>query len=134
MSTYRSRTRSEDEDGTDRSLFCTAHGCPNRWSVDTGTGRMCSAHYHAEPQRWPEVTAEQNWAETERAPLRGEPPPDVEPMSEAEKRAIVVKLRSLVAKWGTQDPKAWAYRLKSREENFERLTQRQRDAWREAIG
>ena len=56
-------------------LMCAAHGCPNRWTVDAGHGRLCSAHAWAEPESWPDITYAQQWDETERARMRGEPTP-----------------------------------------------------------
>ena len=34
-----------NEDWSSTQLMCIAHGCPNRWSVDAGNGRLC--HWHA---------------------------------------------------------------------------------------
>jgi len=37
-------------------LMCSAHGCPNRWSVNMGKP-LCSAHAWAEPEHWGAITA-----------------------------------------------------------------------------
>lgn len=55
--------------------MCTAHGCPNRWTVDSddrGIHKLCSAHAWADKNRWPEITQQQIWDETERALKRGD--------------------------------------------------------------
>jgi hypothetical protein len=75
-STRPSRTdqRVADEAAVDQSLLCSAHGCPNRWSVDAGHGKACRAHAWAQPHDWPQITVEQQDAETDRA-LRAMQPP-----------------------------------------------------------
>lgn len=40
-------------------LMCSAHGCPNRWSVSMGRP-LCSAHAWADPEDWGAVTAKLN--------------------------------------------------------------------------
>ena len=50
--------------------MCSAHGCPNRWTVDRGA-RLCSSHDREHPERWPGITERQQWDETERARVRG---------------------------------------------------------------
>ena len=40
-------------------LMCSAHGCPNRWSVNMGRP-LCSAHAWADPEDWGAVTAKLN--------------------------------------------------------------------------
>ena len=79
--------RTADDAGTPQALMCHAHGCPNRWSVDAGKGRCCSAHAWADQNRWPEIT-QQQWDETERARLAGEDKPlrYVEPLTKRAKR------------------------------------------------
>lgn len=75
-------------------LFCAAHGCPNLWS--TSDGHVCRWHADAPKERWPEVTQQQQWDETERARMRGEPKPYVEPLSKAEQIAALRKLSVFV--------------------------------------
>lgn len=119
-----------------RGLDCIAAGCPNAWSVDAGNGRLCSAHAWAEPHRWPEITQQQQWAETDRARMLGEPLQPAEPLSKDEKLSILERLRAAVRSWqqrGTKDPLRWARRLKAREEAGHRLTIAQRDMWRQAL-
>lgn len=55
--------------------MCKANGCPNRWTVtsdDKGIHELCSAHAWADKNRWPEITQQQIWDETDRALKRGD--------------------------------------------------------------
>lgn len=121
----------------DSSLMCAAHGCPNRWSIDVGHGRVCSAHAAADPSRWPEVTQTQQWDETERARLRGEPQP---PAPAPRRTTDPARLRVLLRRYADhvrareQAPKRWAWKLKAREEaDPHSLNDAQRAMWREAL-
>lgn len=107
----------EGEGAKPRQLFCAAHGCPNLWS--TSDGHVCRWHADAPKERWPEVTEQQQWDETERACLRGEPKPYVAPLSLAEKRAILTRLAQVFD--AKRDPKEWAKRLRSRHRKGEKL-------------
>lgn len=120
-------------DAAVQHLLCAAHGCPNRWSVDAGHGRLCSAHAWAEPESWPDITYAQQWDETERARMRGEPAPPVSRRvaDPARMRRALAGLRQQLD--APRDPKAWAWRLKAREEGGEQLTPAQREAWRAAL-
>lgn len=119
--------------GLERSLTCGAAGCPNRWSVDAGSGRLCSAHAWVDRKQWPQITQEQQDAETDRALDHATErfQPQAAPLSREEKRAILTKLRCIGQ---PEHPKAWAEALRVREESGERLTQAQRAMWRAAIG
>jgi len=113
-------------------LMCAAQGCPNRWSVDAGQGRCCSAHAWASRGQWPEITQQQQWDETERARQRGESKPaPAMPLTRAEKVEILAQLRGLFTQ--PRDPKAWAHALQRREAAGERLSDVQRSAWRAAV-
>lgn len=59
--------RVADDATVPTGLMCAASGCPNRWSVDGGGMRCCSAHAWAETREWPRITAQQQDAETDRA-------------------------------------------------------------------
>ena len=37
-------------------LGCIAHGCPMKWSVDAGDGKLCSYHAFEKPENWPRIT------------------------------------------------------------------------------
>lgn len=97
--------------GKPRQLMCSAHGCPNLWS--TSDGHLCRWHAEADPDRWPELTQQLQWDETERACKRGEPKVFTAPLAFAEKRAILSKLAAVFDQRG-KDPKAWAKRLRNR--------------------
>jgi hypothetical protein len=54
--------RAVDEAVSGGSLMCCAHGCPNRWTVDSGDRgihRLCSAHAWSDRDRWPSITNQQ---------------------------------------------------------------------------
>jgi hypothetical protein len=130
-------TTSGDAGGKGSGLMCAAHGCPNRWCVDAGNGRLCSAHAWAEPHEWPEITQAQQWDETERARLRGEPQPPAPPSRRVTDPA---RLRVLLRRFADhvrvreQTPKRWAWKLKGREEADPRsLSPAQRAMWRDAL-
>lgn len=42
----------------DSSLMCSARGCPMRWSVDFGKGKLCTWHDITAPHSWPALTEE----------------------------------------------------------------------------
>jgi hypothetical protein len=138
MSTYRNRRANggdaNGDGGVPQELMCFAQGCPNRWSVDMGNGRLCSAHDRAEPHRWPEITQVQQWDETERARLRGEAKAEL-----PSRFTDPVRMRAVFRRYAQkvrereQDPLRWARRLKAREEGGEKLCLMQREAWRNAL-
>lgn len=124
--------RIAEESAADRSLMCSAHGCPNLWSVDPG--RLCSAHAASDAAHWPAITELQQRRATERALTAAEPartgprrPP---------RREELEHLRRAVRQIGRPhaEPKAWAYALRDREQAGERLTLSQRSMWRDALG
>jgi len=127
--------RIADETGIAQALMCTAHGCPNRWSVDAGNGKLCSAHAWVEPHLWPQISQEQQDAETERAweASKAGPKPEVRHWSKAEKVAVLRELRTLFT-GQTKHPRAWAFALRDREQRGEKLSIAQREMWRAAIG
>lgn len=138
MSTMKRRTNFEnfqdkqvaDACGIDTSLNCCANGCPNRWSIDMGDGRMCTAHSRVGVAQWGQVTQEQQYAETERVRLAQRPklvPPIV---TQAEKVAILTSMQKILPK----ADKGWAHQLKARQEAGEYLTAAQRQMWRDALG
>lgn len=124
-----------DDSTQDRALMCSAIGCPNRWSV-TGcaNGTCCSAHAWSDTRYWPQITQEQLDAQTDRALRNAARAYQPEPVAD------VRRLREELTKLGNnlrgaaQNPQAWAYRLKAREEAGEKLNDHQSKAWREVIG
>jgi hypothetical protein len=121
-------SRVEDEHAADRATMCKAHECPNRWSVSTSM--LCGPHAWAPSHQWPAITDEQYRLLAKRqdgAPRYRE----VKPMTEAEKRAAIEKLKLLART--PDDPKKWARRLKEREQSGERLSMVQQQMWREVL-
>lgn len=112
-------------------LNCIAHNCPNRWSVDAGNGRLCSAHAWADPMDWGKITSYEN-SKVMMATSKSAPEP-VEPMSEEEKRFILGEFKKALQAMN-KDPKAWAHKLRQREADGDSLSLIQRKMWREALG
>lgn len=134
---HRSRDeRIADEAVADRQLLCSAHGCPNRWSVDAGNGRMCSAHAWAGRHLWPQITQEQQDAETERARAAFDPQPEPQHI-----RRDPARLGAALAKLSQpKDPLRGFRRLQWVEQNRagrlpsgQQMTEFQRWAWRHAL-
>lgn len=136
--TYSSRARDQriaEDAEVDQSLMCTANGCPNRWCVDAGNGHLCSAHAWSDRHQWPQITQEQLDAQTARA-LRqavAQSQPPAQRWTGERKAAVMRRLKAALAAC-QRDPKAWAKRLKAREEAGEKLGDLQRAAWRAALG
>lgn len=125
-----------NDNEAEQALMCSAHGCPNRWSVDGPSGRCCSAHAGAPTGQWPVITAQQDAAATQRAFLasqKGEsgdaPAHRTRPASPDEREAIARALQGGAKARGVQ----WAKRLLVREGKGERLTLAQREMWRDAL-
>lgn len=136
MSTYREKRdqRIADDHGQDRALMCRAQGCPNRWSVDAGNGKCCSAHAWSDPHHWPQITQEQLDAETDRAMRRQYPAQRIEaPRFDIRKLRESIGRLAEAMRGNTKAPKLWAHRLKAREQAGEPLSDHQRKAWREAL-
>lgn len=114
--TYRSRAadqRVADEFSAGQDLMCSAQGCPHRWSVDAGSGKLCSWHAWSEPHRWPQITQERIDALADRAlrKQREEVKQLPRSMSHAEKMQT---LRNMIAACNEQAQTGrsdWAYRL-----------------------
>lgn len=105
------RIDEKSQEFDNQRLMCTAHGCPQRWSVSNGSGELCS--YHAwEPTRdWPRITQE----------LR-----DIGPW-------LLTKKREPVAYDKNIEPKAWALRLKKLDEQGVQMTHGVRDMYKRAL-
>lgn len=113
------------------SLMCEAHGCPNRWSIDQGNGRLCSWHDRAPASQWPAVTQEQLDAEGDRARSRYLPAP---PVPRVDKRDVLQKLAEFSQRMRTSVPsRQWAYDMRERERAGVRLTQAQREMMHGAL-
>jgi hypothetical protein len=124
MSSYKSRAadqRVADDVVAGQELMCSATGCPHRWSVDAGSGRLCSWHAWSDPHLWPQITGEQLDAMADRA-RRNESRQYVEqkPLSRAEKIALLQSLREAIApRKGRKD---WAQRILDRVRDGFRVT------------
>jgi hypothetical protein len=136
------KTRDEriaDDVAEDRTMLCCAIGCPNRWTVDAGQGRLCTAHARAEPTQWPWITQQQLDAQTQRAlqaqqlPLPAAPVPD--------RAAAAAALGELQRTLRSSSDRAWALQLRDRELHHggvlasgRRMTPFHRQAWRAVLG
>lgn len=127
MSTYRSRAadqRSAEEVVAGRELMCGAEGCPHRWSLDAGSGRLCSFHAWAPSHLWPRITQERLDAMADRAlrAQRQEQMPQPRPVSFAEKRAILAQLRDAASAPKKTGRATWAREILSRAKEGERIS------------
>lgn len=128
--------RTADDEQAERVLMCSAHGCPNRWSVDGPNGRCCSAHAWEPSHRWPAITEAQQRAAEHRAFERTQRKAWPEALQRvraptAEERAATSKALAIGGSKarGVQ----WAKRLLVREERGDSLTMAQREMWRDAL-
>jgi hypothetical protein len=127
----------QGDKGYTPDLMCSALGCPNRWSVDAGKGRLCSAHHSVDdyPHLWPQITQQELDLALDRA-QRPQPLPAM-PLTRADKTAILLRLQAAINHLRTpfdqRDTKAWARDLQAREDQGARLTKAQRDMWRTAL-
>lgn len=119
--------RVANETGRSASLMCRAHGCPNLWS--TSIGNLCRWHAASEPHYWPEITREQQDAETDRAVYASAERREVytQPMTLAEKRAIADRMR-VALDAARKNPRAWIGRLQERAAAGEPMTAGQKQA------
>lgn len=54
---YKNTARAvEVEHHAEQSLMCRAHGCPLKWSVQTGEVTACSYHAWVDVGQWPRIT------------------------------------------------------------------------------
>lgn len=125
------------EEVVDESVLrCQAPGCPNAWSVSDSFGQkargLCSAHRWGASDQWHRITDEQHRMLERRALDAMRPKPAVRRYTAAEKREILQTARAILQR-PPEDPKAWAYRLRDREEGGEVLSPMQADAWRRAL-
>ena len=126
--------RIADDEQSERVLMCSAHGCPNRWSVDGPAGRCCSAHAWAQSRMWPSITArlqdeatQRAFAACQRTEASGEW--RTRPANAQERAAIQRALTGGAKARGVQ----WAKRLLVREGRGESLTLAQREMLRDAL-
>lgn len=56
---YKNTARAVEVDQrAEQSLLCKAHGCPLKWSVQTGDVTACSHHAWVDMHQWPRITDE----------------------------------------------------------------------------
>lgn len=124
MSSYKARAsdhRAAEDIAAGHELMCAATGCPHRWSVDLGSGRLCSWHAWSDPHLWPQITGEQLDAMTDRA-RRNESrqPVTQKALSRDEKVALPKSLRGAIGpRKGRKD---WAQRILDRVRDGARVT------------
>lgn len=120
--------RIADESQQDRSLMCSAHGCPNRWS--TNDGRLCRWHAAADRSHWPQVTQEQLDAETERALYAAAPKAEASQvrLTPREKRDILLRAQDMFARKRAPDydKRAWIKKLEGKAARGEPLSAAQK--------
>ena len=98
--------------GDEPNLICSAHGCNQKWSVNTETvHRLCSYHAWEPASKWPGITES----------LSRDGPWQLE-----QKRTVDTTLFP-------GDPKAWAKRLQERDQSGEHLSHTQRAMYQEAL-
>ena len=109
------RVNTAAQDVDDRSQYCCAHGCPNMWSIDIGTGKMCGPHYRAQRGNWPAVTEQQLRAQEDRAMRAG----FAEQVRDEPRRPRPGAVRAMIdalqhsTHTTPTDPLAWARRLQA---------------------
>jgi hypothetical protein len=124
--------------GYTQDQVCSAKGCPSRWAVDAGKGRLCSAHHSVDdmPHLWPQITQQELDMEAMRVQRAQRPKQHpAAPLSRADKIAILNDMRSAVQSFGkpTSD-RAWAEALRDRDRDGARLTPAQRTMYRQVLG
>lgn len=100
----------EVEQTESKSLMCSAHGCPMKWSVSPG--QLCSYHAFEKSDSWPSITA---------ALLRDGP-------WELHRKKPVDTSKY------QGDPKGWAKRLRDRHQSGEHLSGFQVSSYQSVLG
>lgn len=124
----------QEAEPEDNNSLCSAHGCPMEWTIETGA-RLCSYHAWDESREWPRITQ----GLKSRA-VMGTLPTFVKAQqrrsadtgvrfTEKQKIEALKMLRSMK----TQDPKAWAYKLRDREQSGEHLSAIQSSFWKAVL-
>lgn len=124
MSSYKSRAsdrRAANDAVAGQELMCAATGCPHRWSVDAGAGRLCSWHAWSDPHYWPQITQERLDAVADKARDQCRDRPATKALSRAEKTAILTSLRNVLKP--RQGRKDWAQRILDRSRDGEHISQ-----------
>mgnify|MGYP003521364124 FL=1 len=121
------------DDAKDRqALMCAATGCPNRWSIDQGNGRLCSWHDRTPANHWPQVTQEQIDADADR--VMRQYIASTTPVPRIDKLAVLAKLAEMAQRMRASMPsRQWAYDMRERERAGVRLDQAQREMMHGAL-
>jgi hypothetical protein len=115
---------------SDTGLSCSAHGCPNRWSIDVGS-RLCTAHAGAQPHDWERVSYEQRSAVTERARRGPAKPAQIRPFTHDEK---IATLKSLASVFKAKPARGWIADLQAKKDAGQYVTHAQRTMLKDAQG
>ncbi|NDD52642.1 hypothetical protein EBZ39_01975 [bacterium] len=136
MSYYEAKQKHEQAQMPDKfDLLCSAFECPMEWSVDKGM-KLCSHHAWSESHDWPKIT---EWLkskvvmgtlETFKGKIEQSGYLPLDPYKKTPQKTIKDVLEAFKA---PKDPKAWAHKLKNREETGQKLSVIQKKAWREAL-
>ena len=120
------QTQDFDVDSTE--LMCSAHECPNVWTVNMGT-KLCSVHAWSDAKDWYKLTDRLQM----RKLIKNQPKVvDAVPKWSAEQ--IRMALEALKTLFGARsDPRQWAHSLKQREARGEPLSKLQKTMWRSVI-
>lgn len=113
-----------------RDLRCRANNCPNNWSVSIT--HLCTAHAWVDALHWPRITQDQQNALTQRQNEKRfeSAATKASPLTSMDKKRL---LRGMMDLKPSADGRAWARKLKAREEAGEKLNLVQRKMWREAL-
>ena len=127
MNARKSADQRTADSASDRSLMCSAHGCPNLWS--TSDGNLCRWHADADPIQWPRITSEMHDHLTDKAYRAGmgHPTKQIPVMSMDEKRAIAERLRGAL-EHARKNPRAWVDRLNAKVDAGHKLSAAQKHA------
>lgn len=125
MTMFKKAEVSEDPKDGYRELMCIAHGCPNRWSVDAGNGKLCSAHAGVDSSKWGQVTRDMAARS-----LDPETETVIRKVTDDEKLQILRKLQNI----GVKENRLWAEALREREQRGEKISAFARECWRDALG
>ena len=131
---FNSWKKSEPLEVENSDLLCSAHGCPMEWSVNFGA-RLCTFHAATPSRDWPAMTTGLQSRQlvgslpTFAKAQEQEPRRSNVVLTREQKLAIIKELKVGVI----VEPRAWAQKLKAREEAGECLSKLQRDSWRQVI-
>lgn len=138
MRNAKDRTEVVKQDFGPLKRMCCVFGCPELGSIspsNVGPASeaqwFCRFHFGESSDKWPEITRLRIRANDNPPSVQVETKVDVTPEYIAQVRE---ELRRFAKSFGRiTDHKAWAKRLKAREEAGELMSDVQRNGWREAL-